>query len=378
MRIDDTRIVLASWMALALGCGGADASPGAGADTPIDAGVSVGEASAPDAGQRTDAESASDAAPMRDAGNAGDASTHDAAPDSSIANETELAPYFYTWGWGSNAYAFSSLVDMKAKGGPNSVTLAFVLSNGGCSVTTDIQDHLADVKAFVAAGGHVKASFGGADGTYIESACGDAGSLAAALSGFVDSTGVTDLDFDIEQGASTSNATINAMRAKALKQVQTDKGIRVAFTLPVGLDGLDALGKAVVQSAIDAGVAISFVNVMTMDYGLGQADLGQVAIGSADGTASQLVTMIPGLTLAAAYRMVGATPMIGKNDDGSVFSLANAQALATWAGQKHLGLLAFWAIQRDEPCPSGQDINTCSEVNGATFQFNNVFAAVAH
>src|SRR5947209_16751220 len=50
---------------------------------------------------------------------------------------TEVAPYFYTWGWGSTSYAFKSLVDLKSQGGPDAVTLAFVLSNGGCAVTTD-------------------------------------------------------------------------------------------------------------------------------------------------------------------------------------------------------------------------------------------------
>jgi chitinase len=301
--------------------------------------------------------------------------TPDAAP---AAAGLEVAPYFYTWGWGSNTYAFSSLAAMKSIGGPGAVTIAFVLSdNNQCKASTEVIDNLDDVKAFIAAGGHVKASFGGADGKYLESACGDANSLAAAMSDWVTATGVTDLDFDIEQGSSTSNATINAMRAAALKQVQDAKGIRVAFTLPVNPDGLDDLGKAVVQSALDAGVKISFVNVMTMDYGSGAGDLGQVAISSADATAKQLVQMEPGLALADAYKQVGATPMIGTNDDGNVFSLANATALATWAQQHHLGLLAFWAIQRDEKCSGGTNLDQCSGVNASTFQFANVFEAVA-
>ena len=312
-----------------------------------------------------------------------DAAGADAAPGSPDAAPQpaglEVAPYFYTWGWGSSTYAFSSLASMKSKGGPGAVTIAFVLApdQSTCKATTEVIDNLADVQAYVAAGGHVKASFGGADGTYLESACGDADSLAAAITDWVTATGVTDLDFDIEQGTSTSNPTINARRAAALAKVQQAKGIRVAFTLPVDPDGLDDLGVAVVQSALDAGVTISHVNVMTMDYGGGAGDLGQVSIGSADATAKQLVQMIPGLALADAYRQVGATPMIGTNDDGNVFSLADATALATWAQQHHLGLLAFWAIQRDEPCTSGPDLDQCSGVNGSTFQFANVFEAVA-
>jgi chitinase len=353
------------------GCGDDPGSGTAGAadagSTAWDAWVGAGDdanATSNDGGAATDARG--------DTGAGGDADAASAL--------TEVAPYFYTWGWGSNAYAFPSLAAMKQMGGPSAVTIAFVLSdNGACRATTDIQNNLTDVRAYIAAGGHVKASFGGADGTYIESACHDATSLATALSDFVTATGITDLDFDIEQGASTSNATINAMRASALKRVQTDKGIRVAFTLPVNPDGLDDLGKAIVTSAVSAGVTISFVNVMTMDYGSGQgSNLGMTAVGSADATAKQLVTLIPGLTLAAAYRKVGATPMIGHNDDGNVFSVNDAKTLAAFAKQKSLGLLAFWAIQRDERCPGALDLNLCSGVNAATFDFSAVFEAVAH
>jgi len=290
---------------------------------------------------------------------------------------TEYAPYFYTWGWGDSSYAFSSLVQMKQKGGPSAVTIAFVLSGGGCTVSTDIQNNLADVKAFVAAGGHVKASFGGADGTYLENACADATSLAAAISGFVDATGISDLDFDIEQGSTSSNATVNARRATALATVQAQKKIRVAFTLPVNPDGLDSLGLDVVKSALAAGVKISFVNVMTMDYGNG-TNLGTTPIASVDATAKQLQAAIAGLSSDAAYHMVGATAMVGHNDDTEIFSLDNASALVAYAKQKKLGLVSFWAIQRDEKCPAAIDLNLCTGVNTSTFQFHQIFDAVNH
>ncbi len=303
-----------------------------------------------------------------------DAGARDAGGPGPVSG-TEYAPYFYTWGWGSTSYAFSTLVEMKSKGGPAAVTIAFVLSGGGCQVTTDIQDNLADVKAYVAAGGHVKASFGGADGTYLENACADAPSLAAAISAFVDATGITDLDFDIEQGSTSSNATLNAMRATALATVQAQKGIRVAFTLPVNPDGLDSLGLAVVTAAVKAGVAISFVNIMTMDYGDG-TNLGSVPVQSIDATAKQLEAAISGLDADAAYRMLGVTPMIGDNDDSEVFSVANAQTLIAYAKEKHLGLVAFWAIQRDEKCPSGTDLDVCNGVSASTFQFDQIFGGV--
>jgi len=288
---------------------------------------------------------------------------------------TEYAPYFYTWGWGSPSYAFSSLVEMKAKGGPDAVTLAFVLSAGGCNTSTDIQAHRDDIQAYVAAGGHVKASFGGATGTYLESACASAGELAAALGRFVDDTGITDLDFDLEQGARSSNAALNALRAAALKQLQDDRHVRVGFTLPVAPGGLVQDGLDIVHAAVTAGVTISVVNGMTMDYGNG-TDLGTTPIRSIDGLALQLRDLLPNLTVDQAYRLVGATAMIGKNDDEETLSLANADTLVGYARQKQLGLVSFWAIQRDQPCASGGTVDLCSRVNTAVFEFSAIFAGV--
>ena len=59
--------------------------------------------------------------------------------------------------------------------------------------------------------------------------------------------------------------------------MQASKRHQVAFTLPVNPDGLDSLGLAVVKAALAAGVTISYVNVMTMDYGNG-TDLGTTPI----------------------------------------------------------------------------------------------------
>jgi chitinase len=308
----------------------------------------------------------------------GDGSADGPGADASVTPQvTEYAPYFYTWGWGSHSYAFSSLVDMKSQGGPTGVTIAFVLSNSGnCQTTAEIQNNLDDVHAYIAAGGHVRASFGGAFGTYLENACPSSDALASAISAFVDATHIIDLDFDIEQGTTSSNSGINARRGAALKKVQAAKGIHVTFTLPVNPSGLTSLGKNVVQAALDAGVTVSYVNVMTMDYG-NNTDLGAVPIQSVDATAAQVRTMF-GISLDEAYRKVGVTAMIGHNDDTSVFSLANASALVQHVKQHRVGLLSFWAIQRDQACASGLNEDTCNGAASAKFAFHQVFNGVTH
>ena len=158
--------------------------------------------------------------------------------------------------------------------------------------------------------------------------------------------------------------------------MQASRGIKVSFTLPVAPDGLDSLGLNIVKSALAAGVTITRVNVMTMDYGNG-TDVGSAALSSVDGTAQQLQSAIPGLGSAAAYHLVGATPMIGHNDDNENFTLDDASTLAAYAQSKKLGLLSFWAIQRDRKCPGGIDLDLCSGDNSSNFQYSHIFAAVS-
>jgi chitinase len=73
--------------------------------------------------------------------------------------------------------------------------------------------------------------------------------------------------------------------------------------------------------------------------------------------------------------MLGATPMIGQNDVSSeLFSVADAQKLVSFAREKHLGLVSFWAINRDQ-AGSGS-IALYSTVNTSTFEFHNIFRRV--
>lgn len=298
----------------------------------------------------------------------GAAGSSGAAP--AVTGKTEYAPYYEIY---ADTAAFESLVDLKAKSGLSAVTLAFVLAGNGCNVDDTVNDNLDDVHAFVAAGGHVKASFGGALGDYVESHCNDAAALATAIGKFVDATGITDLDFDIEQDDMLTQAK-NTQRGQALKMLQDSKHIQVSFTLAVNDDGLPKEPLNCLTSALAAGVKVSHVNLMVMDYGdmpLGTA-IAPIAIKSLNAGNAQLKQAIPGLTDEQAWAMLGATPDIGQNDDNEIFTLADAQALTDFAIEKKLGLIAFWNIQRDQTCGKGE----CSEHDKAHFDFHNIFKQV--
>jgi chitinase len=289
----------------------------------------------------------------------------------------DYAPYFPTWVWGGSGYSFTGLADLQKKAGLNEVTIAFVLSNGGCNTTQDIEQNMSDVQAFVAAGGHLKASFGGADGAYVESQCKTASTWAQAIEDFVDATGITDLDFDIEQDPVLTDS-VNKMRGQALALAQKAKGIKVAFTLaanPSPGGGLTSQGQSVVSNALAAGVVVSHVNLMTMDYGdsFGGMPLAPVVIGSLNDGHAQIMSLVPGISSATAWGMVGVIPMIGKNDDSEVFSLDDAKTLAQFAKTNQLGLVSFWSIDRDQP---GTDYNNASTVESTNFAFDDILQAV--
>ena len=82
---------------------------------------------------------------------------------------------------------------------------------------------------FRAAGGSVTIATGGAEGTYLENACGSAADLAAAYTKILDATGTNLLDIDIEHDVQIDKVI------DALGQVQRARGTDITLTLPVDL-----------------------------------------------------------------------------------------------------------------------------------------------
>jgi chitinase len=272
------------------------------------------------------------------------------------------------------------------KTGVRGATLGFVVSDKGtCAASRDIQRNLGDVTAFIAAGGHVKVSFGGFDELYLEEACADAAALEGAIGDFLDETGLTDLDFDIEK-AGTLTAELNARRNTALVALQAKRKLRVSFTLSsyprskIGEPGgIRPEGFETLESAVAAGVVITRVNLLTMDFGAAYSSgrlMGPLAISALTDAADQLKVLYPSLDEAGAFRMLGATPMIGQNDKPTeIFTVDDVATLVDFAKSKGLGLLSFWAVQRDSPTCTLSGLYSCSQAQTEPFEFSKAFVS---
>jgi len=324
-------------------------------------------------------------APSSPASSAPAASSGTGANGASPAGAAGFAPYVDT-----SLFPPFSLVSTAQATGVKQFNLAFVVSGGGgCTpewggVTAVGSDPVASqIGALRAMGGDVRISFGGQAGSELAITCTSVAQLEAAYQQVISAYGVNKIDFDIE-GAAVANTAANTRRDQAIAALQAqDPGLQVSLTLPVLPSGLTSDGDAVLTGAAHAGVKISAVNVMAMDYGDGAApnpsgQMGTFAIDAATATDAQVAAAL-GISADAAWSKIAVTPMIGVNDTSDeIFTVANAQQLTAFAASKHLAWLSMWSAARDTQCPGGAQgfaQPTCSSIASSTDQFMKTLGA---
>jgi Cellulose binding domain/Glycosyl hydrolases family 18 len=284
-----------------------------------------------------------------------------------------VAPYVDMGAWPT-----PSLTDMAGAGNLKNFTLAFITASGCKAMWFNAYDPRAawsrdQIDAIRSRGGDVKISFGGASGIELAQACSTAAATEAEYQAVVDAYNLKYIDLDIE-GAAVADPTTIARRSQALKLLQTARpNVRVSLTLPVLPEGLTADGLNVVRSARDAGVSLDLVNIMAMDYQRSSGDYGNFAVQAAQSTFSQLKGLYPSRTDAQVWRMLGVTPMLGKNDDGGTYDQNDARQLVTFAKANHLGMLAFWEMTRDRNACNGA-LYMCTNIPQQPYEFSKIFA----
>jgi chitodextrinase len=283
------------------------------------------------------------------------------------------------------------LTTIQQQSGIQVFTMGFVVGNGGCTPTwggvgaTVANDTLPNgttivslVQGIRAAGGDVIISFGGASGTELAQGCSTVASLQSAYQAVltkysVNSSTPVRLDFDIEGGATTDQASITR-RNQALKNLKSaNPGLVISYTLPVLPTGLVQSGVNILNSVKTDGLSLDVVNVMAMDYGSANDNGGQMGL-----SAQQAATNTHNQVVAAGLNAsIGVTPMIGINDvNTEFFQLSDAQSLLNFANaNSYITRIAMWSVARDNGSCAGQGFSSpvCSGIAQSNWAFANIF-----
>lgn len=266
---------------------------------------------------------------------------------------------------------------------------------GGVSSVTDGPNGLySNIKSLRQAGGDVMISIGGANNNPLAKACTDVEELKTHYKNIIDNLNLAVLDFDIEGGHVADTASIKR-RNQALKMLQDElaregRNVPIWITLPVLPSGLTADGVNVVRSAMAHGVKLAGINLMTMDYGgsMGCQSVekvgndrrrldptrninGECDIAATRAVHGQVKKLARNFNLnlsdADIWNMLGATPMIGVNDQElEVFFLDDAKTLRAHAEDKAMGLVSMWSVARDRAAPAGQAWQVSPSHSGLT------------
>jgi chitinase len=240
-------------------------------------------------------------------------------------------------------------------------------------------------------GGSVAVSFGGLDNTELAVSCTDPVKLYNAYKSVVDRYDVSTIDLDLENKGLKDTAAA-ARRADAIAKLQTErrkahKSLAVWVTLPVIPQGLAEDGTNAVSQLLSHHVDLAGVNVMTMDYGNSISDGDSMAKASESAltqTARQLSILYQraGIHLndTTVWTKLGATPMIGQNDDeDQVFGVSDAKEFNSFALSHHVSRMSMWSANRDIPC-GGNYVSlkvvstSCSGVSQNKLQFADLLS----
>lgn len=264
-----------------------------------------------------------------------------------------FAPYI-----GTTCWPYYDLAATAEETGVLYYTLGFVVaaSPTNCTATWatffDICSvpQLDGIQQLRAMGGDVSASFGGQANTPIWTCATDEIALANCYKEIIDLYNFRRIDFDVE-GAWVDDITGNIRNALALRILQDEllsEPIEIWLTLPVATTGLTSGGLEVVQTMIDAGVNLTGINAMTMDFVPVEEDMAQASIDALIALQGQLSCLYPEKSDDEIWQMIGATPLIGDNDiAGETFTLDNAQTLLDFAQSVNMRLLSMWSSNRD-------------------------------
>ncbi|WP_284981012.1 chitinase [Arthrobacter sp. efr-133-TYG-118] len=290
--------------------------------------------------------------------------------------------------------------------GTKNVTLAFVVAMTGQACTPSwgsvysldaaktslkLEERIAKLRSN---GGAFAVSFGGSLNSELANSCQNAADLERAYRAVLERYNPETIDFDIE-GDNLADSAAWQRRAAAIAALQKERSkeghpLSIWLTLPVTPQGLTDAGTSAVDQMLAAGVQLSGVNIMTMNYGSSRSEsqsMLDAGISAAESTHDQLSIIYQragtALNSEQIWRKMGLTPMIGRNDlPGEVFDLDAARGLNSFAISKVVQRVSMWSLNRDMSCP--QDTpedpasHVCSGIDQGTQRFSDLLSAGFH
>ncbi len=241
-------------------------------------------------------------------------------------------------------------------------------------------------------GGSVAISFGGLDNNELAVNCTNQTKLFDAYKTVIDRYNINTIDLDLEGKGLTSTAA-GVRRAEVLAKLQSErraagKQLAIWVTLPATPQGLSEAGTNAVSQLLAKKVDLAGVNVMTMDYGASLTK-GQTMLTGSESALTQTVRQLgilydrAGIHLdnTTLWSKIGATPMIGQNDNANeVFTLSDAKGLNAFARAHGVGRMSMWSANRDLTCGSNYVdtkivSDSCSGVKQGSQKFSNLLGA---
>jgi chitinase len=237
--------------------------------------------------------------------------------------------------------------------------------------------------------GNVAVSFGGLKNSELALTCSNVNELSRAYQSVVDRYNLDTIDLDLEF-AGLTDTSAGDRRAEAIAKLQAERRARgkklaVWVTLPVTPQGLSEAGTDAVARLLAKNVDLAGVNIMTMDYG--QSKPGDQTMAAASQSAlvqthRQLGVLYQRagtpLNDATLWAKLGATPMIGQNDEAQeVFTPGDAKSFNEFAHARGIGRMSMWSANRDVPCGSNYvDVKIVSDSCSGVKQESGAFAAI--
>ncbi|MEV6052957.1 alpha-galactosidase [Streptomyces sp. NPDC052107] len=285
-----------------------------------------------------------------------------------------VAPYEYL-GWGDPP----DPTKVMSATGVKWFTLAFVLSDGTCNPKWDGTRPLtggtdqSTVDRIRSAGGDVIVSVGGWSGAKLGEKCSSASALAGAYQKVINAYRLKALDIDIEN-TEWSNATVRQRVVDALKTVKANNpGLKTVITFGTTTSGPDAAGVDMIKRAARSGLANDVWCVMPFDFGGGTTNMGTLTTQAMEGLKAR-VKAAYGYDDTTAYAHIGLSSMNGKTDDsGERVRVADFRTMLAYARQHHIARLTYWSANRDRPCGSGTDGDSCSGVAQQPYDYLKIF-----